>query len=83
MPLVEHIKTLDLIKLSIAFSVQFAFLIIVFALVYKEIPETNKDILIHTVGILEGAIIGIVSYYWGSSKSSDKKTEILDKQLNK
>jgi uncharacterized protein YacL len=47
-----------------------AFCFIVYAIVYRSIPEANKDIWIHLIGIIEGIVITIFGYFFGSSKNS-------------
>ena len=42
----------------------FAFL--VYAIVFLQIPENNKEIWIHLIGITEGIVLSIVGYYFGS-----------------
>jgi|TARA_R100001015_G_C4615666_1_gene171696 hypothetical protein len=42
----------------------FAFL--VYAIVFLQIPEHNKEIWIHLIGITEGIVLSIVGYYFGS-----------------
>jgi len=43
------------------------FCFIVYAIVYLEIPEENKEIWIHLIGISEGVVLSIFGYYFGSS----------------
>jgi hypothetical protein len=43
------------------------FCFIVYAIVYLEIPEPNKEIWIHLIGICEGVVLSIFGYYFGSS----------------
>jgi hypothetical protein len=45
------------------------------------IPATNKDVLNILLGSLGTAWISVVSYYFGSSAGSDKKTEIMGANL--
>lgn len=54
------------------------FCLIIYSLAFRAIPESNKEIFIHTIGIVEGAVIGIVTYYYGSSSGSKAKTDILE-----
>ena len=44
----------------------FAFL--VYTVVTTEVPETNKEIFIHLLGIVEGVALSIFGYYFGSAK---------------
>lgn len=52
-------------------------------LVTHELPEANREIVIHILGIIEGAVMAIVTYYYGSSKGSQEKSEQLKKQNEK
>jgi hypothetical protein len=37
----------------------------------------NKDIIVYTIGALQSAFITVVAYFFGSSKGSSDKTDIL------
>ena len=43
------------------------FCFIVYAIVYLQIPDQNKEIWIHLIGISEGVVLSIFGYYFGSS----------------
>ena len=43
------------------------------ALIFLDIPEENKDQLIHMEGIMEGGLLAMISYYFGDSQRSEKK----------
>lgn len=43
------------------------FCFIVYAIVYLQIPDQNKDVWIHLIGISEGVVLSIFGYYFGSS----------------
>jgi hypothetical protein len=49
-----------------------AFAFLVYAIVYLHIPEGNKEIWIHLIGITEGITISIFGYFYGSAMR-DKK----------
>jgi hypothetical protein len=51
---------------------------IIYALINKVIPPENKEAIIHVLGIIEGGVISIVSFYFGSSQSSQRKDELLN-----
>ena len=72
------------IKLIVGGIVLSAFLFIVIAAIFKqELAENN--LIIHIVGVVEGAVVTIVAFYFGSSKSSqdkDKKNENNGKTNN-
>lgn len=58
----------NLIKLLTALSIISAFDFVVYALVFVEIPEGNREIFIHLMGIIEGAFVtSLVGYYWTKS----------------
>lgn len=62
----------NLIKTLTAVSIIFAFDFMVVALIFFEIPEANKDVLLHTVGMIDGAFVGsLVGYYY--TKSHNEK----------
>ena len=43
------------------------FVFIVYAIVYLDIPEENKELFIHLIGIAEGVVLSIFGYYFGSA----------------
>ena len=43
-----------------------SFVFLVFAIVFITVPEANAELLIHTTGIVEGIVLSIVGYYFGS-----------------
>jgi hypothetical protein len=43
------------------------FMFIVYAIVFLQIPEENKEIWIHLIGISEGVVLSIFGYYFGSA----------------
>ena len=55
------------------------FFLLLYLLVYQQIPVDNKDILNIVVGALIGSFTTVVGYFYGSSKSSADKTEMLKK----
>lgn len=73
----DAISKLDIIKTASAFTIMLCLLMIVWALIKLAIPIENKEALIHVLGIIEGAMISVISFYFGSSKSSQKKDELL------
>ena len=73
----EALSKLDIIKTFSAFTIMTALLMIVFALIKIAIPVENKEALIHVLGIIEGAMITLISFYFGSSKGSQKKDEMF------
>lgn len=43
------------------------FCFIVYAIAYLQIPDQNKEVWIHLIGISEGVVLSIFGYYFGSS----------------
>jgi uncharacterized membrane protein HdeD (DUF308 family) len=73
----------DLLKVISALTVLLCFFLIVYALVFLQIPEQNREPLLHVLGIIDALLGLIVGYYFGSSKGSQQKTELIDKMTNK
>ena len=49
-----------------------AFAFLVYTVVTTEVPESNKEIFIHLLGIVEGVALSIFGYYFGSAKKENK-----------
>ena len=58
----------------------FSILTIVAILIYVPIPEPNKEILYIVIGSLLTAFITVVTFFFGSSKGSADKTELMNKE---
>lgn len=54
-----------------------SFCFAIYVVAYLTIPEPNRELFINLLGIIEGAVISIFGYYFGSSRGSDQKTEII------
>ena len=55
-----------------------AVLLILVLVFTVEIPETNRDLAIATVGTFVGYFGGVITFWFGSSKgSSDKQKELM------
>lgn len=50
-------------------------------MMYKQIPEQNKDAFIHSLGMLDTAVAMLVGFYYGSSAGSKEKGEAITKAL--
>lgn len=48
---------------------------VVITLILHPVPEGNKDIINVSLGALIGMAVGVVGYFYGSSKGSADKTE--------
>lgn len=49
-----------------------AFSFIIYAIVYLQIPESNKEVWIHLIGICEGIVLSIFGYFFGSAVRKNK-----------
>jgi len=64
--------TTDLMKIAVGIAILLAFLFINGAVIF--IPELSDNSLAHLlIGEVMGALITLVSFYYGSSKSSQDK----------
>ena len=59
-----------------------AFFAVVVILLVVEMPKTNENMLYILLGTLVAKFGDVVSYFYGSSKGSSDKTEIMEKRLN-
>ena len=50
-----------------------AFVFLIYAITYIDIPYENKEIFIHLIGISEGIVLSIFGYFFGSAISNKKK----------
>lgn len=50
-----------------------AFTFLIYAIVYLEVPEHNKEIWIHLIGITEGIVLSIFGYFFGSAVRKNNK----------
>lgn len=60
-----HNKDFMFIATGLIGLLSFAF--IVYAIAFLEVPEANKEVWIHLIGITEGVVLSIFGYYFGSS----------------
>ena len=61
------------LMLTLGFGMLLCYIGLLLALIFMEIPEANKDQLIHMEGIMEGGLLAMISYYFGDSQRSEKK----------
>ena len=50
-----------------------AFAFLVYTVVTTNVPEGNKEIFIHMIGIVEGVALSIFGYYFGSAVKQNKE----------
>jgi hypothetical protein len=71
--IVKSLGHIDYITYFLCGAGMIIFSFIVWHLVKENMPAENRELLYHTIGIIEGIIISIYSYYFGSSAGSRVK----------
>jgi len=61
----------------IAIGIVIATFVLFYALLFKDINGTAKDIILFVLGCVSSNLTQIISYYFGSSKSADDKSKII------
>ena len=49
-----------------------AFCFMIYAIVYLEIPTSNKEVWINLIGIVQGIVLSIFGFYYGSAVKKNK-----------
>ena len=75
----EFVSKVDVMAFLVGTVVMGTFMIMVLALIYIPIPPDNRDSLTLLIGIIAGGVGTIVGYYFGSSKGSQKKSDLIEK----
>lgn len=58
------------------YTVLASFMFVIVALIFISIPEANREIFIHALGIIEGAFVGnLVNHFFGSAANNKSKDE--------
>jgi drug/metabolite transporter (DMT)-like permease len=73
-------KGKDLFQYILGGLIVIGFFILLYLLVNAEVPEKNQGLLNLVVGALIGSFATVVSYFYGSSKGSAEKTDLLQKK---
>lgn len=76
----SFIERIDLIKSAVAVISISLLAFLCYALVYVPIPDGNKEALYILIGIISSTVSMIAGFYYGSSKGSQKKDEIIKSQ---
>lgn len=74
----EYLKKVDLMKTVTGLIILLIFSVLVYNLITRELPERNREVVVHVLGIIEGAVMAIVTFYYGSSKGSQEKQNIIE-----
>ena len=73
-------KTKDLFMYILGGLIVAGFFALIGMLIFKEVPVDNKDLLNIAIGSLLAAFSTVVAYFYGSSKGSSEKNEIISKK---
>lgn len=72
-------KIKDIFQYLLAAFIAIGFFILLYMLIYQSVPVANNDTLNLVIGGLLGAFSTIVGYFFGSSKGSAEKNELMKK----
>ena len=70
----------DIFQYALGAMITVGFFVLLITLVYATIPEKNEGLLNIVVGALIGSFTTIVGYFYGSSKGSSEKNELLNRK---
>lgn len=70
-------KTRDILMYILGGLIVIAFFATVYLLIYQVVPLDNKDILLIVIGALVAKFGDVVGYFYGSSRGSADKTDIM------
>lgn len=77
----REIAVKDSTPRNLAYLYTGGYFVMIGALFKFGIPEASKDLLNTLIGILSAAEVGIITYYFGSSAGSAKKSETMERIL--
>jgi hypothetical protein len=64
----------DYLHSATGYTVLLAFLLVEFSIIFLPIPQDNRELFVHLIGMVEGAFVGgLVFYYFGASKTRESK----------
>jgi hypothetical protein len=72
-------KTKDIYQYALGAVIVMAFFAVIYLLIIIGIPLDNKDVLLIVIGALTAKFADIVGYFYGSSKGSSDKNDIIGK----
>ena len=75
-------ETKDPTTRRLAYLYTFLYFLVLWAVWKFPIPPESKDLLMILLGVLTGAQVQILNYYFGSSSGSSKKDSTLDRLVN-
>lgn len=64
----------NIMYLLTGLSILFSFLFCIWILAFHDIPEGNRELFIHVLGMIDGAFVGaLVATFYGSSKKDHEQ----------
>lgn len=75
--------TKDALQYGLAGVIVFGFFLVLGGLIFYAVPPENKDALNIALGALVGGFSGVLGYFFGSSKGSSEKNDIISGQAPK
>lgn len=69
----------DWMKTVVGMSIIGLFSYMVYMIFAYDLSDAKETIIVHVLGIIEGMLLMIGNYYFGSSKGSQEKQRTLDK----
>jgi hypothetical protein len=73
-------NTKDIFQYVLGGTIVIGFFLLLYMLINNEIPVANSEVLNLVIGALIGSFATVVGYFYGSSKGSSEKTELLNKK---
>lgn len=73
----REVKTRDWMPKVLAGTVVLGWLVVQGFLMRWEVPAGTREMVLRMLGTLDGAVMLVLGYYFGSSAGSDRKTEII------
>lgn len=64
-------KKPSILMMGLGFGLLACYIGLLISLIFLDIPTENKDQLIHIEGIMEGGLLAMVSYYFGSEEKQN------------
>ena len=69
----------DLFMYGLGALISICFFVVLYLLIFKPIPPENRDVFYLILGALIGLESTIVNYFYGSSRGSAEKSELINK----
>jgi hypothetical protein len=74
----REIALRDWVPAALALTFNAAFFYMLFALLRQAVPTDNRDAFNILLGMLSGGMTTVLTYYFGSSRGSERKTEMIN-----